>query len=314
MLISIVVPTYNEEHGIHEFYRRTKAVLANLEPRFSHEIIFVNDHSRDQTYQKLLELSKADNTVKLINFSRNFGNQMGITAGLDYAQGEIAVIIDDDLQDPPELIPQFIAKWEEGYKVVYGVRPKRKNINPIFKFATEIFYKLISRLSDTSIPKYTGDFRLLDRKVIDTLKDMREENRYYRGMVAWVGFKQIGIEYERDSRYAGTSTFSPSKYFSFAVNGLTSFTDRPLYFSTLLGTIITIISFIFLATLLIQKIFNTNFSIPGWTSLVALMLFFGGLQLLSIGLVSVYISKIYREIKKRPLYIIEETINFDKKS
>jgi dolichol-phosphate mannosyltransferase len=141
---------------------------------------------------------------------------------------------------------------------------------------------------------------------------MREENRYYRGMVAWVGFRQIGIEYERDSRYVGTSTFSPSKYFSFAVNGLTSFTDRPLYFSTLLGTIITIISFIFLATLLIQKIFNPNFSIPGWTSLVALMLFFGGVQLLSIGLVSVYISKIYREIKKRPLYIVEETINFDK--
>jgi dolichol-phosphate mannosyltransferase len=313
-LISIVVPTYNEELGIQEFYRRTKAVLLDLNPKFKHEIIFINDHSKDQTYEKLLQISKNDDCVKLINFSRNFGNQIGITAGLDYARGDIAVIIDDDLQDPPELIPKFIAKWEEGYKVVYGVRPKRKNINPFFKLATEIFYKLVSRLSDTSIPEYTGDFRLIDRKVIDTLKDMREENRYYRGMVAWVGFKQTGIEYERDPRYAGKSTFSPSKYLSFAINGLTSFTDRPLYFSTLLGTLITIISFGFLATLLMQKIFNPSFSIPGWTSLVAVMLFFGGVQLLSIGLVSVYISKIYREIKKRPLYIIEETVNLDQKS
>ena len=164
----------------------------------NYSIIFVNDYSSDQTYSKLLELSKADCSVKLINFSRNFGNQMGITAGLDYAQGNIAVIIDDDLQDPPELIPQFIAKWEEGFKVVYGVRPNRKSVNPIFKITTEVFYKLISRLSDTPIPEFTGDFRLLDRKVIDTLKEMREENRYYRGMVSWVGFKQIGINYERD--------------------------------------------------------------------------------------------------------------------
>jgi dolichol-phosphate mannosyltransferase len=310
-LISIVVPTYNEEHGIYEFYRRTKAVLVGLEPRFNHEIIFVNDHSSDQTYSKLLELSKDDRSVKLINFSRNFGNQMGITAGLDYAQGNIAVIIDDDLQDPPELIPQFIAKWEEGFKVVYGVRPNRKSVNPIFKITTEVFYKLISRLSDTPIPEFTGDFRLLDRKVIDTLKEMREENRYYRGMVSWVGFKQIGINYERDKRYAGSSTFSFGKYLNFAISGLTSFTDRPLYFSSLLGAIITFVSFLFLSALVIEKILNPNFSIPGWTSIVVMVLFFGGIQLLSIGVVSVYISKIYREIKKRPLYIIDETVNFD---
>lgn len=310
-LISIVVPTFNEEHGIHEFYRRTKAVLLGLEPRFRHEIIFVNDYSSDKTYEKLLELSSTDNAVKLINFSRNFGNQIGITAGLDYAGGVLAVIIDDDLQDPPELIPKFIDKWTEGYKVVYGVRPIRKGVNPLFAQLAKVFYHLLSRLSDTPIPKHTGDFRLIDRVVINTLKKMGEENRYYRGMVAWVGFKQIGIEYERDKRYAGTSTFSFRKYFNFAVNGLTSFTDRPLYFSSLLGLIITIISFIFLALLLGKKIWDPAFSIPGWSSVIALLLFFGGIQLLSIGVVSVYISKIYKEVKKRPLYVIESTENLN---
>ena len=310
-LLSIIVPTYNEEHGIHEFYRRTKAVLMKLEPRFSHEIIFVNDHSSDQTFSRLLEVADKDSSVKLINFSRNFGNQMGIAAGLDVAKGKLAVIIDDDLQDPPELIPSFIQKWDEGYKVVYGIRPKRKGVNPVFNKLANVFYYLMSRLSDTSIPKYTGDFRLIDRVVIEALKNMGEENRYYRGMVAWVGFSQIGVEYERDERYAGTSTFSLRKYFGFAVNGLTSFTDRPLYFSSMLGLFITIISFLFLAALITQKILDPTVSIRGWTSLAALVLFFGGIQLLSIGAVSIYISKIYREVKKRPLYIIESTKNLD---
>ncbi len=311
-LISIIVPTYNEEHGIDEFYRRMKAVLRNLEQRFSHEIIFINDHSKDKTYEKLTKIAANDRSVKLINFSRNFGNQIGITAGLDHANGNLAVIIDDDLQDPPELIPEFISKWDDGYKVVYGVRPERNGVSPIFRLTTKIFYKLISYLSDTPIPKYTGDFRLIDRKVIDALKEMREENRYYRGMVSWVGFKQIGVEYQRDKRYAGSSTFSFGKYLNFAISGLTSFTDRPLYFSSLLGVIITFVSFLFLCALIIEKILNPNFSIPGWTSIVVMVLFFGGIQLLSIGVVSVYISKIYREIKKRPLYIIDEKVNFDR--
>ena len=311
ILLSIIVPTFNEEHGINEFYRRTKVVLMNLAPRFSHEIIFVNDHSSDKTYSKLLDIANQDQAVKLINFSRNFGNQMGIAAGLDVAKGELAVIIDDDLQDPPELIPTFIKKWDEGFKVVYGVRPRRKGVNPLFNRLANIFYQLMSYLSDTRIPKYTGDFRLIDRAVIDALKNMGEENRYYRGMVAWVGFSQIGVEYERDERYAGTSTFSLRKYFSFAVNGLTSFTDRPLYFSSLLGLIITGVSFAFLGLLIGKKILDPSFSIPGWPSLIALILFFGGIQLLSIGVVSIYISKIYREVKKRPLYIIESTKNLD---
>lgn len=310
-LLSIIVPTYNEEHGINEFYRRTKAVLHGLAPKFSHEIIFINDFSTDKTYEKLKYLADSDPQVKLINFSRNFGNQIAITAGIDVAQGDIAVIIDDDLQDPPELIPSFIEKWETGYKVVYGVRPNRRGVNPLFKYAAKLYYRIISNLSETKIPKDTGDFRLIDKDVLDVLRNMREESRYYRGMVSWVGFKQIGIEYERDPRYAGISTFSPAKYFRFAVNGLTAFTDRPLYFSSILGVAITTISFLFLFLLVGKKIYDPSFSIPGWPSLIALVLFFGGVQLLSIGVVSIYISKIYREVKGRPLYIVEETQNLE---
>jgi polyisoprenyl-phosphate glycosyltransferase len=310
-LLSVIVPTYNEEHGIKEFYRRTKIVLNSLEPKFSHEIIFINDFSTDGTYDKLKELAKSDKQVKLINFSRNFGNQIAITAGIDCAQGDIAVIIDDDLQDPPELIPKFIEQWEAGYKVVYGVRPNRKGVNPIFKYAAKLYYRIIGNLSETRIPKDTGDFRLIDKAVLDVLRNMREESRYYRGMVSWVGFKQIGIEYQRDRRYAGVSTFSPAKYFRFAINGLTSFTDRPLYFSSILGMVITFISFVFLFILVGKKILDPSFSIPGWPSLITLVLFFGGIQLLSVGVVSIYISKIYREVKGRPLYIIEDTQNIE---
>jgi len=311
LLISIIVPTYNEEYGINEFYRRTKNTLISLAPRFNHEIIFINDNSSDKTYIKLIEIANQDANVKLISFSRNFGNQIAIAAGLDVAKGDVSVIIDDDLQDPPELIPSFIEKWDEGYKVVYGVRPIRKGINPFFNSMANFFYFLISFLSDIKIPKYTGDFRLIDRVVIEVLKSMNEENRFYRGMVAWVGFSQIGIEYQRDKRYAGSSTFSVKKYFSFAVGGFTSFTERPLYISSLLGITITGVSFVFLGLLVGKKILDPLFSIPGWPSLIALILFFGGIQLLSIGVVSIYISKIYREVKKRPLYVIESTKNLD---
>lgn len=311
LLISIIVPTYNEEHGINEFYDRTKKTLAAIAHRFNYEIIFINDYSSDKTYLKLTEIANQDKNVKLVSFSRNFGNQIAIAAGLDIAKGDLVVIIDDDLQDPPELIPTLIDKWDEGYKVVYGVRPKRDGINPIFNNLANFFYFLMSLLSETHIPKYTGDFRLMDRAVVNVLKSMNEENRFYRGMVAWVGFSQIGVEYERDKRYAGKSTFSIKKYFNFAVNGFTSFTERPLYLSSLLGAIITGISFIFLGLLVYKKIIDPLFSIPGWPSLIAIILFFGGIQLLSIGVVSIYISKIYREVKKRPLYIIESTQNLE---
>jgi dolichol-phosphate mannosyltransferase len=308
-LISVIVPTYNEEHGIEEFYRRTKNVLLKLTPRFNYEIIFVNDFSTDKTYQKLQSISNNDQSVKLINFSRNFGNQVAITAGIDFSKGDVVIVIDDDLQDPPEIILNFISKWDKGYKVVYGVRPNRQGVRPAFKFVAKWYYRLLGSLSDTKIPHDTGDFRLIDRVVVEELKKIKEENRYYRGLVAWVGFSQIGVLYERDKRFAGVSTFSFKKYVNFALNGLTSFTEKPLYFSSFLGLVITSFSFVAALILIAIKLLDPLITIQGWTSLTVVILFFGGVQLLSIGVLSIYISKIYREVKGRPLYIIESTEN-----
>lgn len=310
-LLSVIVPTYNQEHGIDEFYRRTKAILVQLQPRFDHELVFVNDFSGDNTYLKLRNLAALDPAVKIVNFARNFGNQIAITAGVEYCRGDIAVIIDDDLQDPPEVILDFLAKWSDGFKVVYGVRPKRQGVNPLFKLVAKFYYRTISALSDTNIPNDTGDFRLIDKVIIDQLRLMKEENRYYRGMVAWVGFPQTGCVYERDRRYAGESNFSFKKYVSFALNGLTSFTDKPLYFSSLFGFIITAVSFVLAVYLVVSKILNPAISIRGWTSLMTLTMFFGGIQLFSIGILGVYISKIYREVKQRPLFIVSELVNLD---
>ncbi len=313
-LISIIVPTYNQSLGINEFYRRTKVVLNSLGARFEHELIFVNDHSRDDTYLKLQRLAATDPAVKVVNFSRNFGNQMGITAGVTYCCGDLAVILDDDLQDPPEIMLDFIAKWHEGYQVVYGVRPKRLGVNPIFRLVAKLYYRAIGALSDTPIPRDTGDFRLVDKVVLNQLRRMNEENRYYRGMVAWVGFRQIGYIYERDRRYAGKSNFSFRKYVNFALNGLTSFTDKPLYFSILFGFSITAISFLLAIYLVIYKLLNPDWSIQGWTSMMTLAMFFGGVQLFSIGITGIYIGKIYREVKGRPLFIVQDLINLDDRS
>lgn len=313
-LLSIIVPTYNQSLGINEFYRRTKVVLKNLEPRFRHELIFVNDHSLDDTWQKLQQLAESDDSVKAINFSRNFGNQMGITAGVTYCRGDLAVIIDDDLQDPPEIIFDFIAKWYDGYQVVYGVRPVRRGVPLFFRIFAKIYYRVIHALSDTSIPQDTGDFRLIDKLVLNELRKMKEENRYYRGMVSWIGFKQTGYIYQRDSRYAGKSNFSFSGYLNFALNGLTSFTDKPLYFSCAIGFAITIISFMLLVYLILYKLINPEWSIRGWTSIMVLVIFFGGVQLFSLGIAGIYISKIYREVKARPLFIVREFINLENHS
>ena len=313
-LLSIIVPTYNQSLGINEFYRRTKAVLVSLGRRFRHELIFVNDHSPDDTFLKLRQLATTDPSVKVVNFSRNFGNQMGITAGVTYCSGDLAVIIDDDLQDPPEIMLDFIAKWHDGYQVVYGVRPKRLGINPFFNLAAKLYYRAIGALSDTPIPRDTGDFRLVDKVVLDQLRQMSEENRYYRGLVAWVGFRQIGYIYERDRRYAGKSNFSFRKYVNFAFNGLTSFTDKPLYFSILFGFAITAVSCLLAICLVIYKLINPDWSIQGWTSMMAIAMFFGGIQLFSIGIVGIYIGKIYREVKRRPLFIVQDLINLDDRS
>jgi dolichol-phosphate mannosyltransferase len=308
-MISIIVPTYNQEKGIHEFYLRVKSILIQAKDFNAYEIIFVNDASTDKTLNALESIAKIDTNARIINFSRNFGNQIGITAGIDYAGGDVVIVIDDDLQDPPEVILEFIKKWKNGYKVVYGVRESRIGISFLFNFITRLYYKFIARLSDVHIPLNTGDFRLIDRIVIDELKKIKEENRYYRGLVSWVGFPQIGVLYRRDERFAGKSNFTFKKYFNFALSGITAFTEKPLYYSSYIGLLITILSFIMAIYLVVNKIFNPSVSIQGWTSMIVIILFFGGVQLLSLGIIGIYISKIYREVKKRPLYIVESTKN-----
>jgi dolichol-phosphate mannosyltransferase len=307
--ISIIVPTYNQSAGIYEFYRRLKVVLNSLHNIYCYEIIFINDFSIDDTLLSLYELADGDNNVKVISFSRNFGNQIAIAAGIDACKGDAAIIIDDDLQDPPELIPSLIQKWSEGYEVVYGYRPKRHGINIFFNLTTKAYYFLISKLSEVEIPRDTGDFRLIDKKVIDVLRKIKESGRYYRGIISWVGFKQFPFQYERDARYSGKSNFTFRKYVSFGINGLSSFTDKPLYFSSIIGALITVISFIGMLVLIGLKIIDPSIALRGWTSLAILILFFGGVQLLSIGILGIYIGKIYHEVKNRPLYIIDSTKN-----
>jgi polyisoprenyl-phosphate glycosyltransferase len=310
-LISIVVPIYFEEKVINEFYNRTKKVLVDMAHKIEHEFIFVNDGSTDKSLEILQKLSQKDKSVKIINFSRNFGHQIAITAGIDYANGDAVVVMDGDLQDPPEIIPEMVSKWEEGFEVVYGVRTKRKG-ETLFKLLTaDIFYKIMSKLSDVKLPLSAGDFRLMDRKVVDSLKTMREENRYIRGLVSWIGFSQCGLSYERDVRYAGSTKYSLMKMLKFALDGITSFSDKPLLISSYIGILITLVAFLLTVLIIIIRLTNPQSTIQGWTSLIVVILFMGGIQLFSIGIIGQYIGRIYKEIKQRPLYIISNKTGFE---
>lgn len=302
-LISIVVPIYFEEQVIDEFYRRTRAVLAGLEDRFASEIIFVDDGSQDRSLELLLALAEKDSGVRVLTFSRNFGHQMAITAGIEHASGQAIVLIDGDLQDPPELIPDMIAKWEEGYKVVYAVRETREG-ESLLKIATaKAFYKVLNRLSEIEIPMDTGDFRLIDRQVADALSSLPECNRFIRGLIPWVGFAQCGVSYRRDARYAGTTKFNMEKMLKFAFSGITSFSEKPLYVALRLGVFFSLFSFLLGVWLIVNKLLFPQDTIFGWTSLVTVILFIGGVQLASVGVLGLYIGKIYHEVKRRPLYI-----------
>lgn len=305
---SIVVPLYNEELVIHETYKRLKQVMDSA--RESYEIVFVNDGSRDKTAEMAGGICKIDPNVKLLNFSRNFGHQIAITAGMDYACGDAVIVIDADLQDPPEVIPQMIAKWKEGYEVVYGHRTERKGETAFKKLSATLFYRVLRSLTDVDIPVDTGDFRLLDRKVIEALKMLPEKNRYVRGMVSWVGFRQIGVEYIRDERYAGETKYPFRKMLKFAINGITSFSYKPLRFATYAGCLVSMLSFIYLFYVLYERIFVPSSTFPGWASLTVISLFFNGIVLILLGIMGEYIGRIYDEAKSRPLYILANREGF----
>lgn len=310
-LISIVVPMYFEEEVALECYNRLKKVID--QNHINYEFVFVNDGSTDRTIDILKDIAVNDHQAKVIDFARNFGHQTAVTAGIDYARGDAIVIIDADLQDPPELIPDLIAKWKEGYEVVYAKRKTRRGESRFKLLTAKYFYRFLNYMSDIDIPKDTGDFRIIDRKVADVFKQMTERNRFVRGMMSWIGFQQTYIEYERDERFAGETKYPLKKMIKFASDGIIAFSTKPLRIVMTLGTFSILISVIVLLYALIVK-FTGQPVEAGWTSIMVAITFFSGIQLLGLGIVGQYIARIYDESKNRPIYIVKETLNFGNES
>lgn len=304
---SIVVPVYNEEPVAKESYKRLKQVMDSTQEEY--ELIFVNDGSRDKTEEIISEICKQDKNVRLINFSRNFGHQTAITAGMDYSSGQAVVVIDADLQDPPEVILEMIAKWKEGYDVVYGQRLKRKGETFFKKVTAKMFYRLLAAMTSVDIPVDTGDFRLIDRKVCDVMSSLTEKNRYVRGLVSWVGFRQTAVTYVRDERFAGETKYPLKKMLKFAMDGITTFSYKPLKISTYIGFLVSALSFVYLIVVLCLRLF-TDTTVTGWASTLAVSLMFNGVILMMLGIIGEYIGRIYDETKNRPLYIVREKKGF----
>ena len=303
--ISIVVPVFNEIESIDAFYERMVKTIDSLEST-SYELIFVDDGSEDGSYQKMVCLAKINSNVKVIKFSRNFGHQMAITAGIDISQGDAVIVIDADLQDPPEVVKEFIEKWEEGYDVVYAVREKRRGENKVKLLTAKLFYRTLKALTKINIPVDVGDFRLMSKRAVTVFRDLRERDRFVRGLVSWVGFKQIGIPYYREKRYAGETKFPYRKMIKFALDGITSFSSIPLKLATWLGYSASFLAFIYLISVFFQRYLGYTDETPGWATIMVGMLFVGGVQLICLGIIGEYIGRIFNEIKQRPMYIIED--------
>jgi dolichol-phosphate mannosyltransferase len=304
-----VIPCYNEEEVIAETMLRLQAFCAQV-TGLEVELIFVDDGSRDRTRELLKAFAAADRRVKLVCFARNFGHQIAVTAGIDAAAGDAVVIMDADLQDPPEVVAEMIAKWREGYDVVYGRRTERAG-ESVFKLATARgFYRVLNRLSDVPIPLDTGDFRLMSRSVVDTLRAMPERDRFVRGMVSWVGFRQTDLPYRRAERFAGQTKYPLHKMLRFATDGILSFSTKPLQISVAMGMLCASLALLGIVYALVLRLF-TNTWVEGWTALFIAILFIGGVELLSVGILGEYIGRIYHEIKNRPLYVVQEYLGFD---
>ncbi len=310
--ISIVIPMYYEEEVAEECYQRISNTLKKLD-NYDYELIFINDGSQDKTQEILENIAKKDKKAKIITFSRNFGHQCAVTAGIKHVTGDCVVIIDADLQDPPEVIPEMLKLWEQGNEVIYGKRKSRKGESKFKLLSAKMFYRTLDALSDVKIPMDTGDFRLVDRKVIDVINSMPEHNKFLRGLYSWVGFKQIPYEYERQERYAGKTKYPLKKMLKLASDGIISFSTKPLKLVGYLGIITIVISIALLIYTLISYIFSLNNLTAGWTSIMVAITLFSGVQLVSIWLISEYIARIYDETKNRPQYIIRDTININEK-
>jgi glycosyltransferase involved in cell wall biosynthesis len=300
---SIVAPIYNEVDNIHELYRRTKQVMESIGE--SWEMVLVDDGSSDGSTERIRELAAQDEHVRPVIFARNFGHQIAVTAGWDYARGKAVIIIDADLQDPPEVIPDLIARWREGYEVVYAIRAEREGESWFKLLTASLFYRVIYQITDVKIPLDTGDFRLLDRKVVDVLKTMRERHRFPRGMSAWVGFKQVGVTYKRAARHAGETKYPFRKMLTLALNAITGFSYFPLQVATYFGFISAGIAILTIPVVIYLRTTGSQFFGGQATTLIA-VLFLGGVQLISLGVMGEYIGRLYDEAKGRPLYIIRE--------
>jgi glycosyltransferase involved in cell wall biosynthesis len=305
---SIIAPIYNEIDNLPELYRRVRDVMQSSHRPW--ELILVDDGSTDGSTEKIHELAKADKHVRPIVFARNFGHQIAITAGWDYARGDAVVIIDADLQDPPEIILQLAEKWQEGYEVVYGVRAEREGETWFKKFTAAMFYRIIYSITDVKIPVDVGDFRLMDRKVVNVLRQMKERHRFPRGMSAWVGFKQIGVEYKRVARVAGVTKYPFKKMLKLALNAITGFSYFPLQVATFFGFVSAGISILAIPVVAILRLAGSHF-FEGQTTTLISVLFLGGVQLISLGILGEYFGRLYDEAKGRPLYVVREAPETD---
>lgn len=305
-ILSIVIPCFNEEEVIRETINQISAFASSLY-EMNVEIIFVDDGSKDATSAIIKVAIKNLPDTTLIKLSRNFGHQTAVMAGLEVAKGDAVVIIDADLQDPPYVIHEMISKWHEGYDVAYGLRIDREGETLFKKITAKFFYRFINLISDIKIPVDTGDFRLIDRKILEIIKSMHEQDKYLRGMIAWTGFKQIAIPYKREKRFSGNTKYPLRKMLKFAIDGILSFSTKPLQLSITLGMVSASFALLGIIYALILRVF-TNIWVEGWTTLMIAILFVGGIQLISIGILGLYIGRIYKEVKSRPQYLIQEII------
>jgi len=308
--IAIVIPAYNEEDNVEIAYKRLKEVLDST--NYDYELIFVDDGSKDNTLSKLLELYEKDKKVKVISLSRNFGKEIALSAGLDYVDADAVIPFDVDLQDPPEVIPKLIAKFEEGYDVVNAVRIKREGETFLKRFTSKAFYKIINILSDIEIPQDVGDFRLISKAALNAVKQIRERKRFMKGIFAWVGFKTTSVYYERAPRYAGKTKWNYFKLINLAIEGITSFSIAPLRLASLLGLFVSFVAFLYAMWIIIQKLVYGN-PVKGYPSIMVVILFLGGVQLITIGIIGEYVGRIYEEVKQRPLYIVKKIWDKDNK-
>lgn len=305
--LSIVIPMYNEESNIDYLFERLQSVLDQM--NLTYEFVCVNDGSRDKTLSFLIAHHQRNPNIKVIDLSRNFGKEIALSAGIDFAQGQAVIPIDADLQDPPELIADLVNKWREGYDVVYATRRSRQSEGWLKRFTANLFYRLISRISRVPIPRDTGDFRLIDRQVVEALKKMPERTRFMKGLFAWVGYRQTSVYYDRPQRYKGKTTWNYWKLWNFALDGITSFSLIPLKVWTYIGLSLSLMAFLY-ATFLILRTLIFGVDVPGYASLMVVVLFLGGVQLITLGVIGEYVGRIFEEVKNRPLYLVRNSYGF----